>query len=225
VSGVDGIEVEEPVTPPEGSTDRRDAVRSFGAAIGLLAAQSLGEAAAKNKDKHYHSARPKARSGYERSGASAARPALRGPTGPTGANGGPTGPTGASGTAGTAGVAGPTGPTGSTGETGSAGSDGATGAAGPTGSTGAAGPLSTVGAINQGVLDSQAGNSVKVVATCTSGVLVGGGYDMGGAADGSNIVTIATPDTVAGAYSITFQRIGDAIGHSIVTAYAICASS
>jgi hypothetical protein len=68
--------------------------------------------------------------------------------------------------------------------------------------------------------------TVTAEADCDHGILVGGGYDMGIAADGTTIVTKAIPDPATGTYSVTFRRIRNpdppSPGPANVIAYAIC---
>ncbi len=142
-----------------------------------------------------------------------------GPTGPQGAQGtagtagtagatGPTGPQGAQGTAGTAGTAGATGPTGPQGTQGTAGTAGTAGATGPTGATGAAGGINSTNI----VIGTTA--SLVATATCSSGVLTGGGCQIVGQPNNDIIIESYPSSTTVW----TCKSVVDTI-----KAYAICA--
>lgn len=231
---MDETRFDESVKDLVSATDRRDALRSLGAAgMAFMAALGLNGAAAK-KHNGGGSKRGKGRqtknqrknrnqADLEQAPAASPNGAVQaekednkvGPTGPPG----PTGATGAN-----SNVPGPTGPTGPAGPTGATST-----VTGPTGPQGATGPASTSIETAFDLLFNPPGTFIGVAAFCPIGSkLLGGGFDTGvsGPQSGDVDVNYAIPKaataTTAAHYEAGFTRRGGADNFIAVRVYAVC---
>ena len=150
----------------------------------------------------------------------------KGDTGATGAQGrrnGATGAQGPKGDTGATGAAGAVGATGATGAQGPKGDTGATGAQGLQGIQGPAGPHATFTVVTGTATPSNGDANKTASATCSTGVVVGGGFVFGGT-DQKNLTITSSYPSNATTWTVTGS---ENVLHNVnwtLQAFAICAS-